>query len=107
MKRFLCIFLALGLVAGGAGQIKADYIFTTLQGDYAHGINDSGQIVGGIAGNSGFLYSGGGYTVINPTITNASAAYGINNLGQIVGAYSYPFCEPTAALADRRRGRGR
>jgi hypothetical protein len=46
MKRFLCGLAALGLLVGKAGQTRADYIFTPLNGYEANGINDSGQIVG-------------------------------------------------------------
>src|SRR5947209_7318278 len=53
MKRFLCGLVALCLLMGGTGQAKAQpsYVYTKLDvpgSDYtrAHGINDSGQIVG-------------------------------------------------------------
>jgi probable HAF family extracellular repeat protein len=88
MRRFLCILLALGSV--GAGQTKGDYIFTTLDGVVAHGINDLGDIVGAYQ-EQGYLYSAGSYTPINvPSSSRPShtVAWAINNARQIVGSYS-------------------
>src|SRR5205085_7477310 len=93
--RFVLGLMALGLFLGVTGQAKAQ-VFTTLDVPgstltLAHGINDSGQIVGGYdhAGpggiRHGFLLSGGSYTLFDvpgSTLTNAN---GINNLGQIAG----------------------
>jgi hypothetical protein len=76
------------MLVGGAGQAKADYIFTTLDGVVATGINDLGDIVGSYVGSS-YLYSGGAYTAITTPGRNLSIeAWGINNARQIVGAYS-------------------
>lgn len=56
---------------------------------YAHGINDTGQIVG-VVGFSGYWHgyflSGGAYTTLNYGFTNF--AYGNNDAGQIVGTYT-------------------
>jgi uncharacterized membrane protein len=89
MRRQLYDFAALGVLLGFAGPAKADYIFTTLDGYEATGINDSGQIVG-LSDYGGFLYSGGVYTRINfPDASRFSATFpfGIINAGQVVGAY--------------------
>src|SRR5438132_4023892 len=89
MKRFLYGIAAMGLLMSGSEQSKADYIFTTLEGSSANGINESGQIVG-VYGAGGFLYSGGNYTTINVPNSPARAStnpLGINNAGQVVGYY--------------------
>lgn len=57
----------------------------------ASGINDAGQFVGTweVASNheQGYLFSGGGYTVIDfPGANLATQPFAINNLGEIVGA---------------------
>jgi hypothetical protein len=90
VKRLLFSLLLQCLFVGGAGQASADYIFTTLEGSSANGINDSGQIVG-VYGAGGFLYSGGNYTTINVPNSPARAStspLGINNAGQVVGYYN-------------------
>jgi probable HAF family extracellular repeat protein len=84
MKQFLCGALALGMLVSRAAQTKADYIFTTLDGVLARGINDSGDIVGWYELSGSYLYSGGSYTPINvPGFS--TLACGINNARQIVG----------------------
>jgi hypothetical protein len=71
MKRYLCSLLALGLLQGVRGEVKAQptYSFTTLDvpgasfpttSIYASGINDLGQIVGG-----GLLLDHGSYTTLD------------------------------------------
>jgi probable HAF family extracellular repeat protein len=92
MNRAIGIFLALATVLGRAGHAEADYLFTTLVGSLATGINDSGQIVG-TNGQGAFLYSGGTYTSINVPVdfTNRfseTLPYGINNAGQVVGSFA-------------------
>jgi uncharacterized membrane protein len=65
-------------------------------GTEAMGINDAGQIVGGIINSpigsypSGFLYSSDGiYTLLNvPGANYGTFANGINNRGQVVGEFS-------------------
>ena len=75
-------------------QAQAEnYTFTILEAPgssdaTAHGINDSGQVVGRyyIGGTSqGFLYSGGSFTPINVPGALRTDAAGINDSGQIVG----------------------
>jgi probable HAF family extracellular repeat protein len=61
-------------------------------GNFAHGVNDFGQIVGNYTDSSskshGFLYNAGTYTTLDdPLGTNGTFAYGINDAGQIVGIY--------------------
>lgn len=91
MKRFLCGWVALGLLVGGAGPAKADYIFTTLDvpGSFltlASGINNSGQIVGYYdEGVHGFLWSGGRFSTLDVPGFARTFATGINESGQIVG----------------------
>jgi len=81
----------------------ANYLFTTLNdpsataGTFAHGINDSGEIVGYYvsgATTNGFLYSNGTYNTIdnNQTISggdtklfSGTAPQDINDSGEIVG----------------------
>jgi hypothetical protein len=54
----------------------------------AFGVNNIGQVVGSSAG-SGFLYSGGSYTLLNvPGATGTTYAAGTNDAGQIAGVYS-------------------
>jgi hypothetical protein len=89
MQRFVCGLVLLCLLVRGGGQAKADYLFTTLDGVAATGINDSGDIVGSYVLGS-YLYSGGSYTPINVPTSLAlplTGARGINNARQIVGYY--------------------
>src|SRR6516162_8462147 len=78
MTRFLFSLVGVGLLVVGAGEAKADYIFTTIDvpGAHwteAHGINASGQIVGsyGDAGGPdagsrhGFLLDHGSLTTLD------------------------------------------
>jgi hypothetical protein len=74
MKRYLCSLVALGLLQGVTGQVKAQpaYSFTSfdvpgssISVTEAWGINDSGQIVGSYddgTGRHGFLLIHGSYT---------------------------------------------
>ena len=87
MKRLPRTLLAFGLLLWLTGAARPDYIFTTLDGVIATGINDSGDIVGGYTAGS-YLYSGGSYTRISvPGRLTITDAQGINNAGQIVGYY--------------------
>ena len=83
---------------GGSGQgfLYSGGVYTTLNvpgatGTYLFGINDAGQIVGGIADGSqfghSFIYSGGVFTELNVPGAVGTAVNGINNAGQIVGEY--------------------
>lgn len=56
----------------------------------AHGINDSGQIVGVYfaANASGFLDTNGVFSSISVPNSDGTYAYGINNSGQIVGFFA-------------------
>jgi len=90
------------VVSGGVETAVADtiYSFTTIDGPVgydtnAHGINNSGQIVGGFsslgASIHGFLYTGGSFTILDSPREGAAIfneAHGINNSGQIVGVGS-------------------
>jgi probable HAF family extracellular repeat protein len=62
-----------------------------VDGTFATGINDKGQIVGYYFDNRhnehGFLYSGGVYTTIDDPLGSGTYATGINDEGQIVGYY--------------------
>jgi len=55
------------------------------------GINNAGDITGTFRnGNgtfSGFLYSGGNYTILNDPLGTNTRTFGLNNSGQIVGEY--------------------
>jgi probable HAF family extracellular repeat protein len=79
MKRYLCGLVALGLLQGVAGQVKAQptYSFRTFDVPgasrppdcaTASGINDSGQIVGAYEATSytrgGFLFDNGIYSML-------------------------------------------
>jgi probable HAF family extracellular repeat protein len=66
--------------------IYSDGILTYLEGSYANGINNLGQIVGW-NGNEGYLYSNGTYTAIQYPGAWLTVAYGINDNGVIVGSY--------------------
>jgi probable HAF family extracellular repeat protein len=100
VKRFLCSLVALGLLQGITGQVKAQpsYSFTTLDvpgssspipETQAFGINDSGQILGYyVAGDvHGFLLDNGSCTTVDPPGSTDTWAIGINASGQIVGTY--------------------
>jgi probable HAF family extracellular repeat protein len=74
------------------------YTFLTIDepnevnGTYAFGVNERGQIVGFYFDanfvNHGYSLSGGQYTTLdNPNGVNGTGAYGINAAGQIVGSY--------------------
>lgn len=87
MRRFLCGLVALGLVVGGAGQAKTDYVFTTIDvpdsfATAAAGINNSGQIVGWYSGsgfvNLGFVLGTNGYTTFSVPGSSNTHGYGIN-----------------------------
>src|SRR5690242_1161814 len=74
MKRCLCGLVALGLLVAGAGQARADYIFTTIDVPGAapgtttvSGINDAGEMVGSFldaSGAHGFLLNARGFTTL-------------------------------------------
>jgi probable HAF family extracellular repeat protein len=86
--------MALGLLVVGAGQVKADYIYTTIDvpgstQTQANGINDAGQILAYSDGH-GFLLSGGTFTRFDVPGSNGTYPAGINNAGQIVGYYEPP-----------------
>ena len=73
---------------------RASWIRRTLGSGttHAHGINNSGQIVGYYIGglnstDHGALYSNGSFIDIDFPGTFASLAWGINNAGDIVGQY--------------------
>src|SRR5262249_35716840 len=55
------------------------------------GINNAGDITGTFRnGNntfSGFLYSGGNYTILNDPLGTNTRTFGLNNSDQIVGMY--------------------
>jgi uncharacterized membrane protein len=100
MERYLRLLVALGLLQGITGQLKAQptYSFTTLDvpgssltTTGANGINTSGQIVGNYgdpAGNvHGFLLDQGSYTTLDVPGSIETEANGINASGQIVGWY--------------------
>jgi uncharacterized membrane protein len=99
MKHWFCGLMALGLLQGVAGQVKAQptYAFATLDvpgSSYVStsptGINASGQIVGGYrdaAGWHGFLLDQGSYTTLDVPGAIRTFATGINASGQIVGSY--------------------
>src|SRR5690349_4516059 len=99
MGRFLCSFLALGLLQGVAGEVKAQptYSFTTFDvlrssmiNTKPNGINASGQILGSYSdapGIHGFLLDNGSYTKLDVPGSTHTEAYGINAAGQIVGHY--------------------
>jgi probable HAF family extracellular repeat protein len=91
MKRYLCSLVALGVLQGVTGQVKAQptYIFTTLDvpgSSYtsasAPGINAAGQIVGSFG-----LLDHGTYTRLDVPGSRGTSAFGINTAGQIVGYY--------------------
>jgi probable HAF family extracellular repeat protein len=57
----------------------------------AHGINNSGQIVGSFtdgSGNHSFVDTGGSFTSFNFPGAISTTAFGINNSGQIVGGFT-------------------
>ena len=97
---FFCGLMALVLLQGVTGQVKAQptYSYTTFdvpgapfpRNIFATGINDSGQIVGGYQDateDHAFLLDQGIYTTINPPGSQFTIATGINASGQIVGGY--------------------
>jgi hypothetical protein len=94
------------------GKMKVKhYVFTTLEGVLAGGINDAGQVVGSYDfPQGGFLYSGGTYTPIKVPNSANTIVSGINNAGEIVGLYASTSGGAHARLAQggrRRRGQGR
>jgi probable HAF family extracellular repeat protein len=96
MNRYLCSLVALGLLQGVTGQVKAQpiYAFTTFDvpgssrfTTQPNGINASGQIVGSYNGH-GFLIDQGSYiTTFDVPGSTWTSATGINASGQIVGSY--------------------
>src|SRR5262249_15065880 len=97
MKRYLCSIVALVLLQGVMGQVKAQptYRFTTFDvpgssfiDTKANGINASGRIVGSnLARHYGFLLDNGSYTTLTTPGSTGTSANGINDSGQIVGSY--------------------
>jgi probable HAF family extracellular repeat protein len=101
MKRLLCSLVALVLLQGVTGPVKAQptYSFTTLDvpgssvptPTLAYGINNSGQVVGfsifDATHHYGFQLDNGSYTTLHVPGSTATWAYGINHSGQIVGYY--------------------
>ena len=97
MKRSLCSLVALVLLQGVSGQLKAQptYNFTTLDVPGSpfsltvpNGINASGQIVGAYfdaAGGHAFLLDNGSYTTLDVPGASATGAIGINAAGQTLG----------------------
>jgi hypothetical protein len=102
MKSPLVLRLAMFalVVFGGAETASADipYSFTTIDvpggaSTAAHGINNSGQIVGSfnqvsnVIQSHGFLDTAGSFTTIDVPGVNFTEAFGINDSGQIVGRF--------------------
>jgi uncharacterized membrane protein len=97
MKQFRCGLVALSILVGWDVQVRADYVFTTIDVPGAipgttkvYGINDAGEIVGtftGTSGTHGFLLNAAGYTTLDPPGSLVAIAEGINTAGQIVGTY--------------------
>ena len=98
-KKFLKVALIstlayLGTPSGSAMALA--YSFTTIDvpGGFftsATGVNDSGEIVGSFAdntGNFGFLYKGGTFATLSPPGALQSDAVDINNAGHIVGSFT-------------------
>jgi probable HAF family extracellular repeat protein len=81
----------------GSGFLYSGGVYTTLndplgvEGTYAYGINNKGQIVGfytdGNGKDQGFLYRHGVYTTLSDPLAVSTMPFGINNKGQIVGSY--------------------
>jgi uncharacterized membrane protein len=70
---------------------EASYTFTTIDPPgggqtHAHGINDSGEIVG-LSGPHGFLKDGATFTFIDVPGATHTQALGINTAGEIVGNF--------------------
>ena len=80
---------ALALLLGA--QVRGDYIVTDLGPGDALAINASGQVVGWSntvgTSTSGFFYSNGTLTILNPGAVSGGAR-GINASGQVAGWYS-------------------
>ncbi|MEO5657508.1 MAG: PEP-CTERM sorting domain-containing protein [Nitrospiria bacterium] len=97
MRQQMLGFTTLSLVLGIAPMAQAiSYTFTTIEapnasGTEAHGINNSGDIVGGYddtTGTHGFLLRDGVLSTINFPGANFTLAWGINDSGDIVGGFS-------------------
>lgn len=102
MKSFyrpLWLWLFICLLTCAPPAHSMTYKFTTIDAPslsytYPQGINNAGQIVG-FSGTSGFLWSGGSFTILDcPGIDGAPPAdwtqpSAINDAGQIVGSYGY------------------
>lgn len=108
MKSILCRVLLLGLTVALTGSLfpsaACGYSFTTLDfpggiGTQAHGINDTGTVVGwvrtGMAGpralGHGFIYDGNSFNRIDfPGADGWTTANDINSANLIVGSYVLP-----------------
>ena len=116
MKSKLTTVLCIGLIpmlfafpadaASPGSPITYNATLLNISGEsVANGINDVGEIVGGVGasplgkGNkSGFIYSGGSITnTLNDDNGFNTQAYGINNGHQVVGALNVPGATNTYA----------
>lgn len=97
MKLSLLAASMFSIIAGNAALAAPTYKVTDLGNlggttSQAHGINDSGQVIGwsatdsgGSSAHSGFLYSNGTITALPTFGGTFTEAWGINNSGKIVG----------------------
>ncbi len=86
-------------LAATAHPVQAGYVFTNVEdpgnvnGTFATGINDTGQVTGYYVDSSGFTHGfvmspGGVFTnVEDPGNVNGTFATGINDTGQVTGYY--------------------
>lgn len=95
MRMLARMVAAVALFAASSLANSAAYTFTQIDvpgaaWTYPVGINDAGQIVGGLNPDNGFLYSGGSFIPIDVPGANGTLPFGINDAGLIVGIFRAP-----------------
>lgn len=98
-KTLLQLAVALGLFLGPVNEARSQSAISCLysngqisplglpRGAFAFGINDAGDVTGGMGNNGCFIFSHGQLSTFTPPDSEKCAAYGINQARSVVGWY--------------------